>query len=426
MWLVKTDASGDSLWSKTYGGSAFEGVNSVIQTNDGGYLLAGGTDSFGAGDIDMWLVKTNSLGDSLWSRTYGGYGDDLASSVIQTGDGGYLLAGGTVSFGTGDGDMWLVKTNASGDSLWSKTYGGSESEGANSVIQTNDGGYLLAGGTGSFGTGYSDMWVVKTNALGDSLWSKTYGGIYNDGANCLIQTSDGGYLIAGWTLSFGAGGENLWLVKTNAWGDSLWSRTYGGYDYDAANSVISTSDGGYLLAGGTNSFGSGFRDIWLVKTNAAGDSLWSKTYGGVGYDRAFSVVQTSDGAYLLAGWTDSFSAGEYDMWLVCAEGPGTSVEPKATFLHPSSFILHPPHPNPFNATTVASFELPVASHVDLRIYDTSGRLVATLVDGWKAAGKHQAIFDPKGAGGSDLPSGIYLAKLTAGDHSQVQKLVLLK
>ncbi len=320
-WLVKTDANGDSLWSRTFGGSLEDRCESVRHTSDGGYILAGRTASFGAGDFDSWLVKTDENGDSLWSRTFGGSSSDVCKSIQQTSDGGYILGGLTWSSGAGLSDFWLVKTDAIGDSLWSRTFGGSSYDICYSALQTSDGGYILAGLTDSFGAGLYDFWLVKTDQNGDSLWSRTFGGYHQERCFSVQQTPDGGYILAGLTYSFGFGTPShcqLWLIKTDSLGSQLWTRTYGGIYTESGYSVQQTSDGGYMLAGHTRSFGAGLYDFWLVKTNSDGDSLWTRTFGGIDLDYCTSAQQTSDGGYILAGRTESFGAGNYDFWLVRA------------------------------------------------------------------------------------------------------------
>jgi hypothetical protein len=201
------------LWSKTYGGTGYDYGFSVVQTSDGGYALAGFTNSFGSGKPDFLLVKTDSSGNQLWRKTYGGNGDDEAVSVVQTGDGGYAIAGSTMSYGAGDRDFWLVRTDSSGNELWSKTYGGAGSDGVESMVLTSDGGYALACYTSSFGAGSFDAWLVRTDSSGNQLWSKTYGGTVNDYASSIVLASDGGYALAGFACSFGAGIYDFWLIK---------------------------------------------------------------------------------------------------------------------------------------------------------------------------------------------------------------------
>jgi len=327
VYLVKTDANGDTLWTRTYGGVLTEIARSVQQTSDGGYVIAGYTDSFGAGNLDFYLVKTDANGDTLWTRTYGGSAIDYGYSVQQTMDGGYVFAGYTYSFGA-DCDFYLVKTDANGDTLWTRTYGGSAGDVGYSVRQTFDGGYILTGWTTS--SGDYDAYLIKTDANGDTLWTRTYGGSGTDFGWCVQQTTDGGYIFAGATTSFGAGAADFYLVKTDANGDTLWTRTYGGSAGDIGYSVQQTSDGGYVIAGYTDSFGAGSKDFYLVKTDGNGDTLWTRTYGGSDWEYGHSVQQTSDGGYIVAGATYSFGAGGDDFWLLKIAGeapvPDVSIE----------------------------------------------------------------------------------------------------
>jgi uncharacterized delta-60 repeat protein len=319
--LIKTDASGNIIWAKTYGGTLIDRAYSVQQTSDGGYIVAGETFSFGAGDNDFFLIKTDANGNIQWAKTYGGTNDDRAYSVQQTSDGGYIVAGWTWSFGVGNYDIFLIKTDANGNIIWAKTYGGTYADWALSVRQTSDGGYIMAGITYSFGAGNYDILLIKTDANGNVQWAKTYGGTNVDRASSVQQTSDGGYIVAGYTNSFGVGGDIL-LIKTDANGNIIWAKTYGGTSWDEAFTVQQTSDGGYIVAGYTSSFGAGSWDIFLVKTDANGNVQWAKTYGGTNEERARSVQQTSDGGYIVGGWTRSFGAGSWDIFLVKTDANG--------------------------------------------------------------------------------------------------------
>jgi len=324
-WLVKTDSAGNEQWNKTYGGTDNDCAWALVQTADGGYALAGETYSFGAGGgwPDFWLVKTDAVGNEQWNKTYGGTDDDLAWALVQTADGGYALAGYTFSLGAGDSDFWLVKTDSAGNEQWNKTYGGTSIEEAWALVQTADGGYALGGWTFSFGFGGGDFWLVKTDSAGNEQWNKTYGGESYDQAFTMVQTADGGYALAGQTQSFGAGGPmDFWLVKTDAAGNEQWNKTYGGTDDEEVHALVQTADGGYALAGETWSLGGGGFNSWLVKTDAVGNEQWNKTYGGTEADWAEALVQTADGGYTLAGVTDSFGAGWDDFWLVVTDPDG--------------------------------------------------------------------------------------------------------
>ncbi|MCF7809999.1 T9SS type A sorting domain-containing protein [bacterium] len=420
MWLVKTDVEGNPQWSRSYGGSESEVCHSVIQTNNEGYILTGFTSSYGVGERDIWMVKINADGDSLWSRTFGGSELDVCKSIIQTVDGGYALAGLTQSFGAGGYDMWLVKTNADGDSLWSRTFGGSELDVCKSIIQTVDGGYALAGYTESFGAGGRDMWLVKTDADGDSLWSRTFGGRDSESCHSILQTGDEGFTLAGCTESFGSGEYDMWLVKTDNAGDSLWSSTYGGDEREDCFSVIQTTDDGYTLAGMMYSADTE-EDMLLVRTDVNGDSLWSRSFGGELLDDCQSIIQMEDGSYALAGRTLSYGAGFTDFWLVQTGPDPVFVSSESFNPHPSSFILQPAFPNPFNSFTNIRFDLPLSSDVSVSILDLNGRSVATLLDNHLNAGNHSLIWNAK-----DHPAGVYLCRVDAGGVSLTRKLLLVK
>jgi hypothetical protein len=233
--------------------------------------VAGFTDSFGAGWYDIFLIKTDANGNIQWAKAYGGTYWDSAYSVQQTSDGGYIVAGSTIPFILGYSDIFLIKTDANGNIIWAKTYGETYPDEAYSVQQTSDGGYIVAGFTYSFGAGGSDAFLIKTDANGNIQWAKTYGGTRTDGAYSVQQTSDGGYIVAGATWSFGAGGFDIFLIKTDANGNVQWAKTYGGTNWDSAYSVQQTSDGGYIVAGMTWSFGAGGSDAFLIKTDAYGN-----------------------------------------------------------------------------------------------------------------------------------------------------------
>ncbi len=322
VYLVRTTAAGDTLWTRTYGGTNDDAGNAVQQTSDGGYIVAGTTISFGAGDSDVYVIKTNSAGDTQWTRTFGGTRADMGRSVRQTIDGGYIVAGATLSFGVWNHDVYLIKTDDEGNALWSRTYGGSNDDQGNSVVETRDSGYVIVGYTASFGAGNYDYYLIKTNALGDTQWTRTFGGANSDQAYAVCQTSDGGYVATGNADSYGAGSSDVYLVRTNAAGDSLWTRTYGGVGLDWSMAVEQTPDSGLIVAGATGSFGAGNLDVYLIKTNAAGDTLWTRTYGGAEADKGFSMQRTADGGYVMVGVTGSYGAGGEDVYLIKTNSQG--------------------------------------------------------------------------------------------------------
>jgi hypothetical protein len=320
-YLIKTNASGDTVWTRTFGGADYDVGYAVQQTSDGGYIVAGATRSFGAGGYDVWLVKTDASGETLWTRTFGGPGDDEARSLDQTADGGFVLAGHTESYGAGQGDVFVVRTDVLGNQLWSGTYGGNGPDEAFSVRRTADGGFVVAGFTQSFGVAGDDVYLIKTDAQGDTLWTRTFGGGDDDFAYSVLQTTDGGYLVAGLNESWGAGGEDFYLIRTTAKGDTVWTRTYGGSNTDEAHALLETRDGGFLAVGSTHSYGAGDFDAYLVRTDTNGRLLWTRTYGGTGDDGAWSVAPAAGGGFLIAGYRSS-AGRDRDALLVRTDNAG--------------------------------------------------------------------------------------------------------
>jgi len=318
--LIKTDSNGNEEWINAYGGNDDDEGYSVQQTLDGGYIVCGLTKSFGAGNMDVYLIKTDSLGNQEWTKTFGGLNDDEGYSVLQTGDGGYIIAGVTSSFSAGSRDLFLIKTDASGNLSWQKNIGGLSSDGAWEIQHTLDGGFIIAGWTLSFGAGvFGDAWLVKTDSLGNEQWNKSFGGSDVDRAYSVQQTDDGGYILTGYTDSFGAGLYDMLLIKTDNSGNQEWMKTFGGTGRDYGHSVQQTLDGGFISAGYTLSFGAGGDDFYLVKTDSNGNQEWVKTFGGSASEIAYSICETSDGGFVITGHTLSFGAGMHDVWLIRLE-----------------------------------------------------------------------------------------------------------
>jgi hypothetical protein len=278
-----------SSLNKTYGGAKDDAAYSILSSSDGGYVLAGYTKSVGAGGMDAWLVKVDYSGQMVWNRTYGGTADDVAYSLIQTGTGGYVFAGYSASFGMGGSDVWLVKTHSEGNVEWNHTYGGAGQEESFCVVQANDGGYLVVGSTNSFGAGQNDFWLVKTDANGKISWNQTYGGAGEEVARSVVEASDGGYTVTGCKRSLNVSAYDIWVVKTDPTGVMLWNQTFGRAGHDGAFSIIQTSDGGYSLAGGSVSSSANRSDVWLVKTDPFGNMQWNRTFAGKSPEAARSI-----------------------------------------------------------------------------------------------------------------------------------------
>ena len=363
---------GAIAWQNTIGGTNGDRLTSIVQTTDEGYLLGGYSVSnisvdkteASKGFTDYWIVKTNTFGAIQWQHTIGGNGDDNLSKVVQTADGGYLFGGSSNSGISGDkteasqgsSDYWIVKADASGAIQWQNTIGGNAYDGLNSVTQTADGGYLL-GGSSSSGisgdkteasqVGFNDYWIVKTDASGNIQWQKTIGGTDIDDLKSIQQTSDGGYILGGYSDSgisgnktiASYGGNDYWIVKLNAAGSIQWQKSIGGTSDDYLYALQQTTDGGYILGGYSVSGVSGdktepvqgFSDYWVVKLNSAGTIQWQNTVGGNSTDALYSLQQTTDGGYILGGVSSSgisgdkteASKGSTDYWVVKLDATGT-------------------------------------------------------------------------------------------------------
>ena len=302
--LLKTYSTGILEWQASFGGAQSEEGASVQQTADGGYILAGETFSFGAGSGDLYLVKTDHRGSLEWQKAFGGTYEDEGFSVRQTVDGGYVIAGATESFGGGSDDAYLVKTDAAGELEWQKSFGGDSFDTAHSVCLTTDGGYVFTGVTASFAGEH--VYLVKTDSSGELEWQKSFGGDY--WGMSVQQTSDGGYVIAGGTDFPGMSNQSdVFLTKTDSLGNLIWEKTFGGPGADWGCAASQTIDGGYIVAGWADYDSRETADAYLIKTDSLGNIVWERTFGGAAGDWATSVQQTTDGGYVVAGWTQSFS-----------------------------------------------------------------------------------------------------------------------
>lgn len=323
-YVLKLDAKGEKEWDETYGGLWEDAALSVQQTKDKGYVIAGVRQSYLAGSKQFYVLKLAKEGQKDWEKTFGAGKDEIASSIVQTEDGGYAIAGFTMSMGSGGADMFIVKVNGSGEKEWSRAFGGPKDDYANSIAQTNDGGYVLAGYTESTGKGYKDILVVKLNAIGAKDWSSTFGAWNDDVATSVHQTLDGGYIVGGFVQTKKRG-KDILILKLDTNGKKQWSNNYGGDYDDIVNCVSETDDGGYIIAGQTFYSPYGYGDVYVLKLFSNGVGEWDKTFGGKLSNAAMSVIQTSDHGYAIAGFTMASGKGEGDVYVIKLAGEKQNV-----------------------------------------------------------------------------------------------------
>jgi hypothetical protein len=327
--IMRFDSAGNTIWHKTWGElivDKYNGGKSVLQTLDGGFLAAGSTKMYGAGNSDAWLIRTDGNGNELWNRTYGGAQNDSAYDIKATNDGSYVFAGSFQPKQNAPRKIWLVKINSTGGEQWNSTINGSYNGYAESIQVTSDGGFVIAGWTSSYGykNGYYDAWLIKTNSTGHELWNKTYGDIYSDMGFSAIETSDGGLAFIGYTNNSAKSNNfDMWLVKTNSNGTMQWNRTYGGNRYEEGFALAQTSDNGFILTGFQQSFDIN-KLLWVLKTNETGFEEWNRTYGNKASDAGRAVQQTDDGGYFIAGQDDDHFVGStYYSYLIKTNSQGT-------------------------------------------------------------------------------------------------------
>ncbi len=321
--LMRLDEVYNLLWFRTYGGAEEDIAVSVKQLDDGCIFL-GETQSFGAGQRDMYLVRADSDGEVIWERTYGGNDMEYAASLELASDGGFVLLGHTRSYGTGNYDMYCVKTDSTGNLQWERTYGGSEYEDGRSITAVQGGGYLLTGGTSSFGAGNKDYYAIKIDENGEVEWTNTYGDSGNDMARDIEPTSDNGFILGGYSDSFSKSNFDILIVKIDSLGNQQWQRTYGTNVIEFAFCIEQCQDDGYVIAG--HSIVDGFYgDFSLIKTNSSGWFEWGNLYGSDFQEAAYSIEITEFGNYLLVGDTNGYGHGMMDMYLVLVEGDSPNI-----------------------------------------------------------------------------------------------------
>ena len=437
-WGVKISNTGSVQWQKVLGGTGSDYSTSIQPTPDGGYIVAGWTSSTDGditgnhGGYDAWVVKLSSTGSLQWQKALGGTADEYAESIQPTTDGGYIVAGytlsnnGDVTGNHGNNDAWVVKLSSTGSLQWQKALGGTGYDSAFSIQPTTDGGYIVAGYTSSTdgdvtgNHGNQDAWVVKISSTGGLQWQKALGGSATDQAFSMQSSPDGGYIIAGYSNSINGdvtgnhGSQDVWVVKLNSTGSLQWQKALGGTSDDQAKSVQPTSDGGYIVAGITGSFDGnvtgnhGGQDAWVVKLNSTGSLQWQKALGGTNGDYAKSIQPTPDGGCIVAGYNFSTNGdvtgnhGSYDAWVVKLgpelSTPGFVKEAIVVFPNPAKTMLtvQNNHQTPFEKIVIT---------------DLMGKIVLI-----QTTNTNQINVEP-------LASGMYILEATTGEEKLVSKFV---
>lgn len=507
-WLLKLDKTGDTLWAKPFGGTGYDGLHCVVEASDGGYLAVGFTESFGAGVKDVYIIKTDSDGNQEWTKTYGGGLQDVGYAACRT-SGGFVICGYIDGFSDwGKGDAWILKIDDAGDTLWTRRYGGAGEDYCICIREITD-GFIMSGVNSA--SGGKDAWLVKINEEGDTLWTRTYGKAAEDVGYGVGLAHDGGYVITGYVDGTGSWTPgDLWLLRTDDAGDTLWTKIYSAGIENFGFDVYPTTDGGYVIGGLK---GSGTGDLWILKTDGAGDTTWTGAWGGPTRDDALSLCITSDGGYLAAGLTmvgsvpdlylvktrpilelTSPNGGEnlvagtlYTIrWhventpqpphcfrlLYSSDGGASYGDTIASDISPKDTAYGWPVPGDLGNTcrikvellygpsqviaedaseanfiigsgveesepacslpwieasgSTISYYLPSSKEVNIAIYDPLGRRVRTLVDERQSAGTHTVAWDGKDDVGNPLSSGFYFMRFEVDGFRETARLVLLE
>jgi hypothetical protein len=325
IYVLKTDTNGIELWHRTYGGSLLNVGMQIIPTADRGFILTGYTENDSL-RYDALLIKIDSLGNQQWLKSYGGTDWDFASSVTEIPGQGYLVAGETYSFGHGNSDIYLIRTDLNGDTLWTKAIGGIYEDAASSLRRTSDGMFIITGKTQLYGGAENDLWLLKIQANGDTAWTKTFGGNMDDEGNSVKQTFDGGFIVCGFTQTPGKG-KDSYLIKTDAFGNADWIRVFGDSLDDALNDIIQSSDGDFVASGYTGSFsnGAGRNDFYVFKLRQDGSWRWGGTLGMADDEEAYGVGQIYGDGYVFAGTTASYGDGLTNILIMKANARGDTL-----------------------------------------------------------------------------------------------------
>ena len=417
VYLIKTNENGDTLWTKTFGNTKSDGGSEVFITNDSGYIIIGNTSITGIthDTCSIYIIKTDINGNALWTKTV----NSLYNACVaahQTNDNGFIITGYIRdNYWADSTDVYLVKINENGDTTWTKTYFKKNTNDYGvSVLQTNDNGFMILGETINSYEETEDIVLINTDINGDTLWTRTYGGTDTDYGRSIVETNDNGYIICGSTYSFGSGGYDVYIIKIDSTGNQQWYKTYGGIYNDAGESIYKTNDDGYIITGysSNNDFSSG-ADLYLIKIDEAGDTLWTRTYGGSQSDRGNSVRQTSDNGYIICGYTYSFGNGNSDVYLIKTNANGESTGINENTNSNGLQI----YPNPNKGTFEIKLQSEFSEDQFIEIVNTVGQLV--YENHLNKANLTSLKVDL-----SNCSKGMYFVKVQNANNHMVKKIVI--
>ncbi len=411
-YLVIIDDEGNEEWSGLYGTEHSEKGFAIDLTLDSGYILAGKYSSPQSG----YIVRIDSSGEQLWDHIYEDFRE--FHTVVVTEDGGFVLGGLYIGAGR---DMGIMKIDGDGEVIWIHNFGGEGAEDCEQIIHTSDGGFLVIGWTGSFGAGGEDVYVVKLDEDGNEEWSETYGTRINEGGIGGVEVDVGGYAIVGNITEGGMNDDyDALLIRVDENGEELWTHTYGGGSDDFGSSIVSNENGGFTFAGRSKSYRRGSTDFYLVRTDSDGEELWSTVYGSDGIDECHSLLKLDDESYALFGSTYVFEDDERrepNMWLLKTSPDPAGVPRLLDPAFVSEFVMEAAYPNPFNSIVTIPFNLPANTNASIRVFDSKGRELTTLLTRGTRSITWNAV---------NAPSGQYFISLEADNKSSVQAVTLLR
>jgi len=407
--IIKTDAQGDLVWKKTYGGSKPDFPYRMLPTADGNYFIIGYSQSYGGGDYDVLLLKIDPQGNLIWLKTYGGWGNDQGSEIIATADGNYLIVGHSNSLAMADQDVYLLKIDPNGMVIWDKWWGGGNNDYGSSVKQCPDGGYIIVGTTFSAGTA-GDAYLVKIDGAGNFGWSQNFGGSLYDEGVFINAHSDGSFVFLVRDSSSVGRDIDARVIKADAAGNVLWNKVYGGTRKDTPKMIQPTMDGGYVIAAITRSFGLINPDMWILKLDAAGDTTWTRRYGGFQNEHCYVVRELADGSFIATGKTTSYSPNFETIFLKL--NPIGTLDIKVNDnASSSSFSVYPnPTSGPLN--------------LDLRGIPALKRICISDLTGREVYIQEELANEKKEISLEGLGAGVYFVTVQSEFRTYTQKLIL--